>query len=543
VFDFARDRLRLLLGRGVHLGSLPSVLAARYGGRPAVEATLPVPGLGEATSWSYDDLEAAVARLSGAQRAAGIGEGDVLLVALPSRLDALLHLFAAARLGATACPVNSRLKRSEFDAVAVSAGATAALLDGDVLTGLTANRPWAPGLRLLTTDGPEGTGLAALYAGAESVAAIERDPDAVVINLCTSGTTGTPKAAALTSRGLLGAPGRIRLPVTRRRDGTARYRLLAALPLYHVMGIGTALAALCSGAELVLRERFEPAAILDVLEHGRVRAFVGVPTMYADLEAAGAERRNLSFVQLWISGADAMPAERARRFQRLGAVATMGRRRLGTAAFVDVYGMVELSGGAAVRVYPFSVAARFNLPVPALVLPGIRVRAVDAAGSPVGWGRRGELQFRGDSVLREYRGRRDVGPDSEGWFATGDYGRVLPAGAFVFAGRSRDRLKVGGFSVFPAEVEAILAAHPEVAEVALVGVPDERLGDRPVAVVVARHGTFPEEAFLRWAHERVAGYRRPRAVVVVSEIPRGGNGKVDRLGATQLAVRGASGAR
>ncbi len=540
MFDSALSGVRLLLGRGVHLGSLPAVLAARFGERPAVECGLAVPGFGDRTSWTYAALESAVATLAGAQRAAGVGEGDVLLVALPNRLDALLHLFAAARLGAVACPVNARLKRSEFDAVVVAAGATAALLDGDVLARLTADQPWAD-LRLLTTEGPAPSILDGLAAA--PVAAVDRDPDAVVVTLCTSGTTGTPKAAALTSRGLLGGPGRVRLPVTRKRDGTARYRLLAALPLYHVMGIGTALGALCAGAELVLRERFVAADILDVLERGRVRAFVGVPTMYADLEAAGAEKRNLSFVRLWVSGADAMPADRARRFQRFGAVATVGRRRLGTAAFVDVYGMVELSGGAAVRIYPFSVAARFHLPVPAVVLPGIHVRAVDESGAPVRWGRRGELQFRGTSVLREYRGRRDVGPDDEGWFATGDYGRVLPAGAFVFAGRSRDRLKVGGFSVFPAEVETILEGHPEVAEVALVGVPDERLGDRPVAVVVPRHDTFPDEAFLRWAHERVAGYRRPREVVVVDEIPRGGNGKIDRPGATRLAVQGGGGPR
>lgn len=519
-------------GLGVHLGALPAVLAGRYGDNPAVDATVPIPGLGDRTSWTYREIEGAVATLAGSLQAAGVGPNDVLLVSLPNRLDGLLYLFAAARVGAIACPVNARLKRSEFDAVAASAGGTAALVDGSVYERLTAEQPWSD-LAVIRV-GADGIDVAG-----SPIEATPGDAEVVVLNLCTSGTTGTPKAAALTSRGLLAGPGRIRLPIPRKRDGSARYRLLAALPLYHVMGIGTALGVLCAGAELVLRERFDANDILDVLEAGRIRAFVGVPTMYADLEAAGAEKRKLSFVQLWVSGADAMPSDRARRFQRFGAVATMGRRRLGTAAFIDVYGMVELSGGAAVRIYPFSVAARFSLPVPAVVLPGIRVRAVDESGSPVRWGRRGELQFQGTSVLKEYRGRRDVGPDDEGWFATGDFGRVLPGGAFVFAGRSRDRLKVGGFSVFPAEVETILEGHPEVAEVALVGVPDDRLGDRPVALVVPLHDTFPDDAFLRWAHERVAGYRRPRAVVLADAIPRGANGKVDRPGATRLAVQGA----
>jgi acyl-CoA synthetase (AMP-forming)/AMP-acid ligase II len=529
----------MLAGRGVHLGALTSVLARRYGDRPAVAATLPIPGLDRGSRWTFSELEDATARLAGAQRAAGVGEGSVVLVAVANRIDALLHLLAAARLGAVACPVNPRLKPQEFDAIVEAAGGTAAILDRAILERLTSGRPWS-GPRLLIADGAVDDAFdiaGALGTVAGVPVTVDRSPDDVVLNLCTSGTTGTPKAAALTSVGLVGGPGRIRLPFGRPRpDGSARFTLLAALPLYHVMGIGTALGTLCAGAELLLRETFDAVEILTLLEAGRARAFVGVPTMYADLEAAGAERRNLSKVQLWMSGADAMPPDRARRFQRAGAVATIGRRRLGTAAFIDIYGMVELSGGAAMRIYPFSIAARLKLSVPAVVLPGIKVRAVDDRGKPLGWGRPGELQFRGKSVLREYRGRADAGPDADGWFATGDYGRVFPGGTFLFSGRSRDRLKVAGFSVFPAEVEEALAGHPDVAEIALVGLPDERLGDRPVAVVVPRHSTFPEEAFLRWAHERVAGYRRPREVFVVSEIPRGSNGKIDRLSATRLAV-------
>jgi acyl-CoA synthetase (AMP-forming)/AMP-acid ligase II len=415
VFESVPTTLRLLAGGGIHLGDLPELLARRRGARLAVDATVPVPGFGDKRSWSYADLEAAVGRMAAAQRAGGVGTGDVLLVAVANRLDALLHLFAAARLGAVACPVNPRLKRSEFEAVATAAGATMALMDRGLPSTLTAAAA-AADLKLLMADGP-GDGFDLVGAlSADTVPASGGDPDGVVLTLCTSGTTGTPKAAALTSRGLLGGPGRLRLPFATRRDGAPRYGLLAALPLHHVMGIATALGALCSGAEWVVRERFVASEILDVLASGRVRAFVGVPTMYADLEAAGAEKRNLTSIQLWVSGADAMPPDRARRFQRAGSVTTLGRRRIGTAAFIDVYGMVELSGGAAVRVYPFTVAARFTLPVPALVFPGIRVRAVDEAGKPVGWWRRGELKFRGTTVrglvrhrrLRAGSARRDV---------------------------------------------------------------------------------------------------------------------------------------
>src|SRR5262249_30322388 len=123
-----------------------------------------------------------------------------------------------------------------------------------------------------------------------------------------------------------------------------------------------------------------------------------------------------------------------------------------------------------------------------------------------------------------------------GWFPTGDLAKVWPGGLFTFMGRSRDRLKVGGFSVFPAEVETILREHSDVADVVVVGVPDHRLRDRPVALVVARRAPFDADAVVAWAEGKVAGYRRPRAAAAVDALPRGHNGKIDRAAATRVAV-------
>src|SRR5262249_14162950 len=154
----------------------------------------------------------------------------------------------------------------------------------------------------------------------------------------------------------------------------------------------------------------------------------------------------------------------------------------GTALFVDVYGMVELSGAAAVRVYPPSLLRDVELPAVAFALPGVEIRVVDEEGKALSWGKAGALQVRGPGVLRRYEGARAAGAGTlpDGWFPTGDLAKVWPGGFYSFMGRSRDRLKVGGFSVFPAEVETLLREHPEVAEVVLVGVPDERMGERPV---------------------------------------------------------------
>jgi len=231
-----------------------------------------------------------------------------------------------------------------------------------------------------------------------------------------------------------------------------------------------------------------------------------------------------------------MPPERARRFQRYGAAGVILGKPRGTALFADVYGMVELSGAAAVRVYPASPLRDVDLPAFAVTLPGFEVRVVDEEGKPLSWGATGALQIRGPAVLHGYEGASDAEPRPEGWFPTGDLAKVWPAGFFAFVGRGRDRLKVSGFSVFPAEVETILREHPDVAEVVLVGVPDDRTGDRPVALVIPKSEAFDAEAFVAWAAGKVAAYRRPRTALVMKSLPRGNHGKVDRAAATRLAV-------
>jgi acyl-CoA synthetase (AMP-forming)/AMP-acid ligase II len=211
---------------------------------------------------------------------------------------------------------------------------------------------------------------------------------------------------------------------------------------------------------------------------------------------------------------------------------------LGTAFFADIYGMVELSGPMALRFYPSSPSRQLPLPALSFVLPGFEVRAVDEKGQAVGWGVVGQLQARGAGVLKMYEGASETGLDAEGWFTTGDLARIWPGGLFSFAGRNRDRLKVSGFSVFPAEVEEILRQYEGLRDVVLVGLPDARLGERPTALLIPKASSeaFDVEAFLSWAAEQVAGYRRPRQAFVVEALPRGNHGKIDRRAATMLAL-------
>lgn len=540
MFESVRPQLRLALGRGVHLGEFSRVLAATYGDRVAVDDPAPTPGLHAGGPRTYTELDDHVGRLAAAHQASGHG-GQRVVIATGNRIDIALHVLALARIGAVAIPVNPRLKPHELEAVAEATGADRAVADA------------APGQQppdeLLSTEAPELPDRVQLTTASElgewnATHRDERvdppadgDPNELAVLLTTSGTTGVPKAAALTSRGLLGGIGLL-MAAPIGFDGAfrgGRDKLLASLPLPHVMGLAATLACWCAGLPLLRRHRFDAEETLDLIESERPNAVVAVPTMYADLEAAGAADRDLSSVQLWVSAADVMPLDRARRFQRYGAAGIVRGKPFGTSAFVDIYGMVELSGAAAVRVLPPSPVGSLPAPQIAKTLPGFDVRVVDEDGTVLGAGATGEMQFRGPGVLEGYEGREDAGPDAEGWLSTGDHGRAFPGGFFQFSGRGKDRLKVGGFSVFPAEVETELREAPGVEDVALVGVPDDRLGERPVALVVAGPD-FDDDAFLGWSKEHVAGYRRPRQVVRVDRLPRGNNEKVDRAAATEVAV-------
>ena len=520
------DAAALVRGRGVHLGDLTAVLADRYGDRPAVEDPTPTPVAASGVLWSFRALEDAVGRAADALRRAGVVPDQRVLIVIDNRLEVAVWMFALARLGAVAVPANARLTTSELAAIATSAGVRVAVVDPDLHDRVPDDlERW------------DTATLGAAAAAADRVGPTGGDPRRTTVLLATSGTTGTPKAAALTSRGLLGSLGRLASLPVGRAAGTrgGRDLVFAALPLTHVMGLSVLLGSLCAGVPLLRRARFDAAEALTSIEARRPNVVVAVPTMYADLEAAGADAYDLSSVQLWVSSADTMPLDRARRFQRRGAMGRLRGHGVGSAAFLDIYGMVELSGPAAVRLLPPGPVGRVPAPPVAFALPGVHVRAVDADGRPLRAGRTGELHWRGGTVLRGYEGRDDAGPDEHGWFASGDVGRVWRGGLLALSGRTHDRLKVGGFSVFPAEVERELQGAPGVRELAVVGLPDERTGERLVAAVVPGPD-FDADRFLAWAGRQTAGYRRPHTVVTLDAIPRGHHGKIDRAAATRLVA-------
>ena len=494
-------RARLVRTHDLTLGTLFERLAAVHGDRALVEELGDDP-----LALTYAQAAATVARWS-AVVAASTTPGDRVVVAVPNSYRMLLACAAAARAGAVPVPVNDRMRADEVDHVVADSGAALVVRDAAELEGgATVVRP-------------------PVAAAASDLAAL----------FYTSGTTGKPKGARLTHRALVGQLGSGALwPAQLRRD-----EALVALPVAHIMGFAALAGFAVAGIPVCFLPRFSASTVLDTIEGRRSTIFIGVPAMYRMMLEAGAEQRDLGSIRVWASGADVMPPGLARRFQRMGGSVTVPGtgRSVGEALFVEGYGMVEVGGAVATRFSPPF------LPLPlgdalGVTLPGYRTRVVDDDGVDVAPGTVGELWVRGPGVLDGYHGNPEasaaaVTPD--GWLRTGDLARRGPLGLLAFAGRKKDVIKNGGYSVFAVEVEASMTAHPDVLEAAVIGLPDERAGEVPVAAVRLRPGatTTPEE-LVAWAAGAMAPYKAPRRVVVVEDLPRTGTTKVQKDGLRPL---------
>jgi acyl-CoA synthetase (AMP-forming)/AMP-acid ligase II len=490
----AVERVRLLLAGDLTLGTFLDRLAAVHGDRRLVE---------EATEDGESSLRLTYTQAADlvARRAAGlagaIAPGERVVIATPNGYDVLLLILAVSRAGGVAVPVNPQMRPAEIDHVIADSGAALVIRHADDVA-----------------------------LGSVTIAPAPAAPGDVAAILYTSGTTGTPKGAELTHRALVGQlRGSMAWPTRLRRD-----EAVVGLPVAHVMGLATLLGLAAAGIPVYFFRRFRPVPVLDAIASRRATIFVGVPAMYRMLLDAGAEQRDLRSVRVWGSGADVMPADVADRFKRMGALITLPAVgvSVGQALFAEGYGMVELGGAVAARLSPPYLPARIGQVLTSL--PGYRMRVVDDAGNDAALGEVGHLLVKGPGLLRRYHGDRaatDAVLTADGWLRTGDLARRGPLGVLFFAGRGKDVIKHGGYSVYPTEVERALEEHPAVAEAAVVGVPDERTGQLPVAAVVLATGaSATADELLAFGRSRLADYKAPQRIVIVDQLPRTGTDKV-----------------
>ncbi|MGK3205740.1 class I adenylate-forming enzyme family protein [Amycolatopsis sp. MEPSY49] len=429
----------------------------------------------------------------------GIGPGDVVALELTNRLEFVLLLFGAWRLGATVTPVNPSLTDAEVARQLDDSGARLLVVEdsasgaGDVTTLAVGDLPTEPG-------GPDH--------------ARDPDPSALALLIYTSGTTGVPKGVMLDHANLdaMTDMGRRALDI-----GPAD-RCLLILPLFHVNGIVVSvLMPLLAGASVVIADRFAPHTFFDVVEHHRPTYFSAVPTIYGMLAALPADvRPDTSSLRFGICGAAPASADLLARFET----------RYGF-PLIEGYGLSE--GTCASTINP--VAGPRRAGTVGIAFPGQEIRIVDQDGATVPSGVDGEVVVRGPNVMRGYLGRPDdtARVIVDGWLHTGDVGHLDADGYLTLVGRSKDMIIRGGENNYPKEIEDVLTGDPAVLEAAVIGVPDDKWGEVVVAYVQPRPGRTVDPAVLkaRCAHS-LSGYKRPTELLVLDAIPKNAVGKIDK---------------
>ncbi len=492
---------------------------------------------------TYAQLAPEVDRYARGFVAAGVAAGDRVAVWAPNCAEWMLAALGLLRAGAVLVPLNTRFKGGEGAYIIRDSGATTLLtvrgfLGADYPAMLAGEDTGGLGrIVLLRDDAGKATGECAgvpVVALHEYLAAGDRvepsvtaaraaavQPGDVSDLIFTSGTTGHPKGAAATHAQTLRTFGTWSSIV----GLAAGDRYLVVNPFFHTFGYKAGiLACLMAGATVVPEPVFDATAVMERIAAERITVLPGPPTLYQTLLAdPRREEYDLSSLRLGVTGAAVVPVELVQAM----------RDELGFGTVLTAYGLTESCGTVTM--------CRRNDP-PAIVagtsgraIPDLEVRVV-AGGTEVPAGEPGEIVVRGYTVMPGYWGNEAATAeaiDADGWLHTGDVGVMDTAGNLTITDRVKDMYVVGGFNAYPAEIEAILRGHEAVAQVAVVGVPDERMGEVGCAYVVpagaAVDDVDPEalgRAILSWSRAAMANYKVPRSVVLVDALPLNASGKV-----------------
>ncbi len=463
-------------------------------------------------SLAYGDMLAATLEVAAGLRELGVQPGDRVALALdngPRWVSAYLGVGFA---GGVVVPINTQYRARELMHLLGDSGATLAVAGGAALPEVMGLRHDLPDLRhIVAADGeaPTATPWAALL-GRHAEPELPATDDLAML-VYTSGTTGRAKGVML-SHGNLAANAQA---IAQAWRWTAADRLLLMLPLFHIHGLGVGLhGTLITGASVDVRPRFDAVEALTALASGDYSLFFGVPTMYGRLLAVAQERAaRPRGVRLFVSGSAPLSPTAFAAFEQVFGQTILER-----------YGMSE---GGMLTTNPLDGPRRAGtVGVP---FPGQAV-LVGSPTQPAPVGEVGPVWVRGPNLFRGYwRQPQATAAAFEGdWFSTGDLGFLDVDGVLTLVGRAKELIISGGFNVYPREVEDVLVTHPQIAEAAVVGLPDDDLGEQVAAFVVARDPALTSGEVMDYCRARLAPYKKPRRVIFVPTLPRNAMGKVQK---------------
>ena len=461
------------------------------------------------TVLSYEDLDRGSARVAGLLSERGLRAGDRVAVMLPNEPTFAVIYYGVLRAGGIVVPMNPLLKAREVAYYLHDSGARLIFAGPSSADAVQAGVVETGADAVIVDERFPG-----LLQAADPVADVvaRADTDTAVI-LYTSGTTGQPKGAELTHGNL---STNVTVTATDLIQVRAEDVIFGGLPLFHSFGQTCGLnTAVYAGACLTLVSRFTPDKALQVIARDRVTVFEGVPTMYVALLAAPDRTAyDVSSLRVCVSGGAALPVEVLRGFE-----ANFG------CVILEGYGLSETSPVASFN-HPDRVRKPGSIGTP---IRGVEMRVVDGDGQDVKAGDVGEIAIRGDNLMKGYWRRAEATAEAipDGWFRSGDLGRIDDDGYYVIVDRKKELIIRGGYNVYPREIEEVLYEHPAVAEAAVIGVPDLTLGEEVGAAVVLKPGAgVTAEEIRDFVKAQVAAYKYPRHVWLLAALPKGPTGKV-----------------
>ncbi|MDN5748269.1 MAG: long-chain-fatty-acid--CoA ligase [Pseudonocardia sp.] len=498
-----------------HAADFTAIVAHWEGVRPDAPA---ITFDGRTRTWA--EFARRIRQNAAAQRAAGLRPGDRVAVLDLNHPSCLELTLACAQVGTANAVVNFRLAPPEIVYVINDAQARVLFVGPEFAAAVAQVRDKLPTVEQVIHVGGEGDEYEAWIAAHEPDTDVHPSaPGDCFVQLYTSGTTGFPKGAMLTHSGMLAHAQN----VTADFDVDGDSRVQVAMPLFHVGGTSYALLAIAAGAHSLMMRLPDPAAALEMLERERITHTFYVPAlMAAMLQVPGVGERDFSSVKALSYGASPMPLPVLR-----------GCLTLFPGVLHQVYGMTEQCGvvsslGPEDHGNPATEHRLISAGTP---IHGVEIEIRDpATGDPVPTGEPGEIWVRSGQIMGGYWGKPEATASTvtdDGWLRSGDGGHIDADGYIYVTDRIKDMIISGGENIYPAEIERVLAEHPSVGDVAVIGVPDERWGEVPKAVVVAApDATIDEAALLVWCREQLASFKCPKSVDVLDELPRNPTGKI-----------------
>lgn len=462
---------------------------------------------------TYSQLWERASKVRKSLESLGVQPGDRIALQLPKCLEFLYVHLANLQLGSITVPLNPSYTQDEISYFLSDSGAKIFITIPDHVDFAQPGSIHFPELQAVIVVGTseKAMSFSTLLSSDASDAPFPAQSEDTALIIYTSGTTGRSKGAMLSHKNLL-----FNLEALHTSWGHSDQDvLLHVLPIFHIHGLLVAFhGALHAGMKIVMRSRFDPIDVLTSIQNYQCTVFMGVPTMYHRLlQVNNPESFNLDSMRLWVSGSAPLSTTTLKRFEQVFKHSILER-----------YGMSETGMNVSNPLNGIRKPGSVGLP-----LPGVALRILDSEKKDVKEGEVGEIWIKGDNVFKGYWKMPQKTAESfwEGWFKTGDLGYQDHDGYLYLVGRSKDLIISGGMNVYPKEIESLIDTVPTVEETAVIGIPDDDLGERVVAVLVPRNNRRIDlEEVEKLCKNNLAGYKRPKNYFITKELPRNAMGKV-----------------